>query len=80
MPTQRLACLQRPQLHAVLPCDLHFAHTFIKVTLTLTLTQTLTLTPNPNPNQVILGCSVASIGWAVGSDALGLDAGLRHRP
>ena len=34
--------------------------------------------PNPNPNnQVILGCSVASIGWAVGSDALGLDAGLR---
>ena len=26
---------------------------------------------------MILGCSVASIGWAVGSDALGLDAGLR---
>jgi len=27
--------------------------------------------------KVIIGCSVASIAWAVGSDALGLDAGLR---
>ena len=27
--------------------------------------------------KVIIGCTVGSIGWAVGSDALGLDAGLR---
>ena len=27
--------------------------------------------------KVIIGCSVTSIAWAVGSDALGLDAGLR---
>ena len=27
--------------------------------------------------KVIVGCSVGAIGWAVGSDALGLDAGLR---
>lgn len=26
---------------------------------------------------MIIGCSVTSIAWAVGSDALGLDAGLR---
>ena len=26
---------------------------------------------------MIVGCSVTSIAWAVGSDALGLDAGLR---
>ena len=27
--------------------------------------------------KVVVGCTVGAIGWAVGSDALGLDAGLR---